>query len=504
MDGSDKTAQILLVEDTISLARTYQQYLLKENLDSTHVETGGQALNHIGQQVPDVILLDIMLPDIDGLEILGYIHETKIPTTVIVITAHGSINTAVEAMRLGASDFLVKPFTAERLLVTVRNALERQRLTQIVETFKEDIDRCEFCGFVGASLPMQGVYRIIESAASSKATVFITGESGTGKEITAEAIHTRSPRSDKPFVAINCAAIPRDLMESEIFGHVKGAFTGAVNDREGAAIRANGGTLFLDEICEMDLSLQTKLLRFIQTGSFQRVGETRLHEVDVRFVCATNKDPLAEVSNGRFREDLYYRLHVIPIHLPPLRERDGDVIAIANHFLEEFTSEERKSFKGFSSEVETVLEQFFWPGNVRQLQNVIRNAVVLNDGKWVTVDMLPSPLDSGVLLDTGRSEPIAGQGDLVNRDSERTTQSAPAKEGLEEGGEIEIAVTLPVRTVNGPVSSDELAQRIRPLSFVERETIEKAISLCDGNIPKAATFLGISASTIYRTKTNWG
>lgn len=487
---------VLMVEDTVSLARTYLEYLKNEDIVCEHVETGRQALDKLAEQEPDAILLDLMLPDMGGLEILEHIHQKEIPTSVIVITAHGSINTAVEAMRLGATDFLVKPFSADRLLVTLRNALERQRLTRLVETYKQDIDRHEFCGFVGSSLAMQGVYRIIESAANSKATVFVTGESGTGKEVTAEAIHQLSPRNDKPFVAINCAAIPKELMESEIFGHIKGAFTGAVSDREGAASRANGGTLFLDEICEMDLSLQTKLLRFIQTGTIQRVGDTRLQEVDVRFVCATNRDPLIEVAAGRFREDLYYRLHVIPVHLPPLRERDGDVVSIAEHFLNEFASEENKVFQGFDAEAQEIIRRYPWPGNVRQLQNVIRNTVVLNSGDWVTPDMLPPPVGHGGAVG-GEADPLTVneapyQGSQYERGYPPPAEPMMPPHGTSQGGK-----------PCGPASPSELLSQIRPLSVVERETIEHAIDLCDGNIPKAATFLGVSASTIYRKKAAW-
>ena len=301
---------------------------------------------------------------------------------------------------------------------------------------------------------------MLESAASSRATVFITGESGTGKEVCAETLHRLSPRKDHPLVVLNCAAIPRDLIESEIFGHIKGSFTGAISDREGAASRANGGTLFLDEICEMELELQSKLLRFIQTGCFQRVGSNRQERVDIRFVCATNRDPFAEVQAGRFREDLFYRLHVIPVSLPPLRERDEDVLMIARRFLHEFTQEEGKPFSGFSREVENLFPAYSWPGNVRQLQNVIRNIVVLHHGEMVMPSMLPAPLD----------QMVPSQGSA--RPSTEATAALP---------------DLP----------------IKPMWQVEKEAIEKAISQCDGNIPLAATLLELSPSTIYRKRVAW-
>ena len=461
-------AAVLLVEDAPTLARVYAEYLRKDGYAVLPVETGAEALRHIADGAPRIVLLDLQLPDINGMEVLKRVAEQGLPCAVIVITAHGSVNAAVEAMRYGAYDFLVKPFTSERLMVTVRNAQERLRLAQIVDTFETDIARRRYHGFVGSSLSMQGVYRIIDNAASSKATVFITGESGTGKEVCAEAIHRQSPRREKPFVAINCGAIPKDLMESEVFGHTKGAFTGAVADRPGAAARADGGTLFLDEICEMDANLQTKLLRFLQTGSFIPVGGSRLEKVDIRILCATNRDPLKEVEEGRFREDLYYRLHVVPIHLPPLREREDDVLEIARHYLATFATEEGKRFKGFNAEAEHIVRFYHWPGNVRQLQNVIRNVVVLNDGELVTPEMLPPPL--------------------------------PQRSGGMVHGADPAAVAAALSAVGIPPAGPK---EIRPLWEVEKEAIEGAIEACDGNIPRAATLLEISASTIYRKRLNW-
>lgn len=459
---------VLLVEDTVPLARTYEAYLEHEPYTVVHVETGGEALDALATATPDVVLLDLMLPDMDGLDILAHISEKNIPTAVIVITANASLSTAIEAMRLGALDFLVKPFSADRLKVTLTNVLERQQLSRIVETYRNEIDRHQLEGMIGSSLAMQGVYRTIESAASSRATVFITGESGTGKELCAQAVHQQSPRAKGPFVALNCGAIPKDLMESEIFGHVKGAFTGAHTDREGAAARANGGTLFLDEICEMDMNLQTKLLRFIQTSTYQPVGGGKSFDADIRFVCATNKDPLVEVAEGRFREDLYYRLHVIPVSMPPLRARDGDVLDIAEKLLLDYAQEEGKAFQALDDEVRGVFSAYDWPGNVRQLQNVLRNIVVLNEGDVVTAGMLPAPLDALV----GHARPVPAQ--------------------VRAGGGASSAGALPAKE-----------EDIRPLEETERDVIEHAINLCSGNVPKAAARLGISASTIYRKRQAW-
>ncbi|MBI3451548.1 MAG: sigma-54-dependent Fis family transcriptional regulator [Rhodospirillales bacterium] len=466
---------ILLVEDTPSLAQLYAEYVKREPYALTVAETGQAARDALSRRVPTVVLLDLQLPDMNGLDILRHIRTQQMPTEVIVMTAHGSISVAVEAMRHGAFDFLIKPFNAERLIVTLRNAVERRRLATIVDTYREEFDRDQYCGFVGASLPMQAVYRIIESAGPSKATIFVTGESGTGKEVCAEAIHRRSPRAAKPFIAVNCAAIPRELMESEIFGHVKGAFTGATSDHDGAVLQANSGTLFLDEICEMDLNLQAKLLRFLQTGEVQKVGGTRPAMVDVRIVCATNRDPLAEVKAGRFREDLFYRLHVIPIELPPLRDRETDVLLIARHFLTRFATEEKKPFKRFSSKAEAAIRTYSWPGNIRQLQNVIRNVVVLHNSETVELEMLPPPL--GII-----AQPEVASG------------HTPAQSA-------ELSAIPPTRP-DGAARTQQPSE-IRPLWKVEKEAIESAIAACEGNIPRAAAMLGISPSTVYRKRQSW-
>lgn len=470
MEASGKPT-VLLIEDTMSLARLYEQYLSTVDVQVRTVETGRDGLDVINSDPPNLVLLDISLPDINGLDILRHINEKEIPTTVVVITANGSINVAVEAMRDGAYDFLVKPFNAERLRVTVKNGLERRALADLVDQYKETA-RGAFDAFIGGSPAMQAVYKTIEAAAHSKATVFIEGESGTGKELCAVAVHRQSTRGKGPFLAINCGAIPRELMESEIFGHRKGSFTGAHEDREGAASLADGGTLFLDEICELDLDLQTKLLRFIQTGTYQRVGDPIARKVDVRFVCATNRDAMKEVEQGRFREDLYYRLHVIPITMPPLRDRSGDVLEIARRFLIDYAHEEGKGFHSFDAHTAMILSSYTWPGNVRQLQNIIRNIVVLNDGEMVTPEMLPAPLNA--------VEPLAS---TIN------VPAAPAEKPAQEA--------LPGSAL--PRSKSEL----RELWEVEKETIENAISICGGNIPQAAGYLGIAPSTIYRKRASW-
>lgn len=475
--------KILLVEDDISMAAVYRSYLTGLAYQIHHEDTGQGAINALSNNDFDGILLDLTLPDMNGLEILEKVCKEEIPVEVIVTTGDCSMNTAIEAMQLGARDYLVKPFSKDRLLTTLNNTFESQKLKRIVETYREEIDRHNFCGFIGSSLTMQKVYQVIDSAASSKATIFITGESGTGKEVCADAVHQRSERQNSPFIALNCGAIPKDLIESEIFGHVKGAFTGALKDRDGAARAAQGGTLFLDEICEMELSLQSKLLRFLQTGTLQKVGSDKTEKVDVRIICASNKDPLLEVQAGNFREDLYYRLHVLPIHLPPLRERDNDVVEIASSFLSQYAKEEGKSFTGFTSDCQQVLAQYDWPGNVRQLQNVIRNIVVLNTGDVVTKEMLPAPLDS-------------------------LHRSTVPQQVFNDDKPVEATIKPQSITPNPPTPAptapaDQLGQLIRPMHEVEREVIERAIDLCGGNIPTAAHYLKISSATIYRKRNSW-
>ncbi|NTS76169.1 sigma-54-dependent Fis family transcriptional regulator [Catenovulum sp. SM1970] len=470
-----KKPYVLLVEDTSTLAAIYQGYLKDQEIELLHVSTGQAAQDAIKERAPQVILLDLKLPDMSGQDILKWLKGQGYPSAVIVITAHSTVDIAIDVMRSGADDFLEKPFDASRLITTLNNTLKRHKLENIVEELQNNFNRDKYHGFIGGSLPMQAVYRIIDAAAPSKASVFITGESGTGKEVCAEAIHQQGPRKDSAFVPLNCAAIPKDLMESEIFGHMKGAFTGANTERQGAAELADGGTLFLDEIGEMDMDLQSKLLRFIQTGTFQKVGSSKVQKVDVRFVCATNRDPLVEVVEGRFREDLYYRLHVVPVHLPALRDRGKDILQIAKTFLKAYSKEEGKSFTKFSPEVEVILNKYNWPGNIRQLQNVIRNVVVLHEDTSVQPAHLPPPLNTSLAMpEVAKPEATAAlDGAMLDNQAIQQAQAEPS------------------------------IDNIKPLAIVEKETIEQAISLCDDNIPKAAALLEVSPSTIYRKQKSW-
>jgi two-component system repressor protein LuxO len=466
-----QTAKILMIEDSPSLTEVYKAYLANSDYQVVSVESLGSAHATLGAFQPDIVLLDIELPDGNGMDFLARAGELDNQPKIIVMTAHGTSNMAEEAIRLGATDFLTKPFDAARLKVTVDNAASQLQLGRRVNELSS-LQRDHFGSFIGKSLAMQSVYKTIESLAASDASGFIVGESGTGKELAAEAIHQHCTRHDRPFIAINCGAIPGELMESELFGHIKGAFTGASNNREGAASIANGGTLFLDEICEMSLELQKKLLRFIQTGTYRKVGSNTLEKVDVRYICATNRDPLDEVREGRFREDLFYRLYVVPVRMPPLREREEDVLMIARRFLETYSVREGKAFDGFSPDAQEAIRRYPWPGNVRQLQNAMHQVVVLNEGTVVERTMLPEPVTSGQI------------------DVADLSQSAT---------KISNASNSPV-TITSHI---ERRQQVEPLWLTEKHAIESAIEVCSGNVNQAAGLLEVAPSTLYRKLQSW-
>jgi DNA-binding NtrC family response regulator len=460
---------ILLIEDTLSLQMVYRSILTGAGYRVAVAGTAAEGLAQFNTLQPAIVLVDLVLPDSDGLKLMQTMLAAQPQTSIIAITANGSVNLAVDAMRAGAHDFLVKPFDEGRLLSTVQNALAERRArtpatpTAVAPAGPDLSAQTEVAGFIGSSDEMARIHATIASVARSMATVFITGESGTGKELCALAVHAGSARASGPFIALNCGAIPQDLLESEVFGHMKGSFTGAISDKPGAAAAADGGTLFLDEICEMAPALQTKLLRFLQTSTVQPVGATRPKKVNVRIVCATNRDPVDAVRRGQFREDLYYRLFVVPIHMPPLRNRGQDVIEIAEAALFRFAREEGREFLGLSPEVRALLPRLPWPGNVRQLLNVIRNVVVLNPGGWVTLDMLPPGLaDAAPML-------------------------AEVPRALEPAPQLPTADSLVGLT----------------LAEAERRLIEATVARHGGSIPKAARVLDVSPSTLYRKIEGW-
>ena len=452
---------LLLIEDLPSLQMVYES-VLRSGGHQVHVEgTAAAGLAAFHRIKPNVVLLDLMLPDRDGLDLMKELltHHPSLP--VIVITAHGSINKAVEAMRAGAYEFLVKPFDEQRFLNAVDNALSVQAQSAPVAEIKPT--GAQVGAFTGNSPVMRAVYDRITSVARSMATVFITGESGTGKELAAQAVHDLSNRAKGPFIALNCAAIPADLLESEVFGHLKGSFTGATFDKLGAAAAADGGTLFLDEVCEMDMNLQTKLLRFLQTSTIQPVGSTKPRKVNVRILCATNRDPLEAVRRGQFREDLYYRLHVVPVHLPPLRERGSDVVEIAETALKRFCAEEGRNFTGFAPDVLALFQTLPWRGNVRQVLNVLWNIVVLNSGPIVTMAMLPAEM---------RQTPPAA------------APAPTAEQPMLENGALDVFAGM-------------------TMDQIEQLLIERVIERNGGSLPRAARELALSPSTLYRKRERW-
>lgn len=475
--------RILIVEDLPSLAIAYAAHLRKAGFETVVVDTGAGAIQALAENNRfGAMLLDLQLPDIDGLQLLRDNSELPARLPVVVVTADASLSRAIEAMRLGAFDFLVKPLSGPRLVAVVTSAVETGQTTESHLASKGSgvakgagTNSASAPGiFIGASPPMQEVYRQIACVARSRATVFVTGESGSGKEVCAEAIHCQGGRSKGPFVAINCGAIPENLLESEIFGHLKGSFTGAVSDRIGAAQSANKGTLFLDEICEMALPLQVKLLRFLQTGAVQRVGSNVIEEVDVRIICATNRDPVREVAEGRFREDLYYRLAVVPIHMPPLRERRTDVAVLAETFLQRFAQEEGKRFDPLDAAQLAALCACHWPGNVRELQNVLRRAAVLQDGPTLPLSIFTRA---------------------------RELSNAPPAQAIDT-----VALSsFPSRSVAGERDMRALIRALQGLTLdqIERIAIDGAIDSAGGSLPAAARTLGVSASTLYRKRERW-
>jgi two-component system nitrogen regulation response regulator NtrX len=377
-------ARILVVDDEGSIRDALVQLFEYEDHEVAAAEDGPDALDLVADFRPDVIFLDVKMPGMDGLEVLSRLR-TDLPTApVVMISGHGTIHTAVEATRKGAYDFLEKPLDSDRLLVTLRRALELRGLTESVEALRSEVEsRYEI---VGTSFQVRRVLERIERVGPTGARVLITGENGTGKELVARAIHRLSDRVEGPFVEVNCAAIPSELIESALFGHMKGSFTGAVADRAGKFEQADGGTLFLDEIGDMSLSAQAKVLRALEQGVVTRVGGAGPIEVDVRVVAATNKELETEIEEGRFREDLFYRLNVVPIHVPPLRQRREDIPMLVRHFAEQMARSDRVAPRSFDEEAMRRLTSLPWPGNVRELRNTVERLMILSSGETVTAD----------------------------------------------------------------------------------------------------------------------
>jgi two-component system response regulator PilR (NtrC family) len=382
------SARVLVVDDEHSMRELLDITLRQEGYDVTLADGGEAAIRALDEMAFDLVVTDLRMRGVDGLAVLRAVKERAPETAVLVVTAFASTDTAVEAMKLGAYDYVTKPFKLDELTLTIAGALERQRLQEENRALRRELHKERgFANFVGRSRKMVDVFETIRKIADTASNVVITGETGTGKELVAQAIHHESPRRDRPFVSVNCGAIPEGLMESELFGHVKGSFTGAVSDTPGLFSAADGGTLFLDEITEVAPTVQVKLLRAIR-----RVGGTRDVRVDVRLIAASNRDLAGAVAEGILREDLFYRLNVIPIKLPPLRERRDDIPLLVAHFIHKLSRETGKDVRGVSPEALALLEQYRWPGNIRELENAIERAIVLGTGSTLAVDALPAEL----------------------------------------------------------------------------------------------------------------
>jgi len=382
-------AKILIVDDEAIVRDSLRDWLSDAGHYVLTAENGSQALEIIQKEKPALTIADLVMPGMDGIELMKRTKELAVDTEFIIITAYGSIPTAVAAVRQGAYDYIEKPFSPERVELLIEKLAERKRLVEENISLRQKLEeRYCFENIVTKSPKMRQIIELIGVVAKSNTTVLITGESGTGKELVARAIHSRSRRRDRPFVAVSCAALPESLLSSELFGHEKGAFTGAHIQRKGKIEFANRGTLFLDEIGEMSANIQVHLLRVLEEKEFARVGGNELVRADVRIISATNKDLKQAVANRQFREDLYYRLNVVNIDLPPLRERREDILLLARHFLEKFARENQKRLSGLSREVNDFLLKYQWPGNVRELENTIERAVILAKGRYIDTDSL--------------------------------------------------------------------------------------------------------------------
>ena len=440
--------KILIIDDEKHLCWALEKAMRQEGYQALSALSGQKGLELIKEEVPSLVILDLKMPEMDGLEVLRRAREILPGLPVIMLTAHGTIETAIEAMKMGAVDYLTKPFDLEELKIVVKQNLMVSQLVTEVNFLRDELAK-KYTNLIGESKAIQEVKRLIEKVAKSNATVLITGESGTGKEVAALTIHQQSLRKDGPFVPVNCAALPEQLLESELFGHEKGAFTGAVARKLGRFELADKGTVFLDEITEIPLSMQVKLLRVLQEKSFERVGGTETLRVDVRVIAATNREITRVMKQGQFREDLYYRLNVFQIHMPPLRERKEDIPLLAQHFVEKF----RPAYlvNKISPAALELLVRYHWPGNIRELQNVIERAAIICQGNEILPEHLPQELSAAQKTAAGAVINLPDQG----------------------------------------ISLDE----------VEKELILKALAKTGGNQTKAAQLLGITRSALlYRSQ----
>ncbi len=484
--------RILVVDDDPVQRRLLDNMVRKFGYDSLVAEGGDIAVKLLtsadGAEI-DAVVLDLMMPDLDGLGVLARMREAGLTIPVIVQTAHGGIDNVVTAMRAGAADFVVKPVGAERLQVSLRNALAASALEgELARIKRSRAGTLTFKDIVTRSPRMHAVIRTAEKAATSGIPVLVEGQSGVGKELIARAIHGAGERRARPFVAVNCGAIPENLVESILFGHEKGAFTGATERHTGKFAEAHGGTLFLDEVGELPLAAQVKLLRALQEGEVEPVGAKKPVKVDVRVISATNRDLIADVKSGRFREDLFYRLHVFPISLPPLSERPEDVGELARHFLARFAAEEGKRVTRLSTEALALLSGYRWPGNVRQLENAVFRAVVLTEGDEIGIGEFPQI--AAQMISHGAATSVAP--DLASLGHGASLQPQDHIVAIESGA----PPMAPAAYASLPLL--DAAGEVRPLDTIETEVIRFAITHYRGQMSEVARRLGIGRSTLYR------
>jgi two-component system response regulator PilR (NtrC family) len=454
--SAPRPARILVVDDERSMRELLAIVLKREGYEVLLADSGTEAIRVLDNEPIDLLISDIRMPDLSGVEVLRAAKRADQDVIGIMITAFASTESAVEALRLGAYDYLSKPFDVEELKIVVRNALERRQLRQENALLKRVLQtNHQFSNLIGRSEAMRAVFRLIETVAPTNSTILITGESGTGKELVARAIHFNSLRKDRPFVAVNCAALPETLLESELFGHVKGAFTDATTNKKGLLEVADKGTAFLDEIADMTPLMQVKLLRVLQERRFRRLGGTDEIAADIRIIAATNRDLGRLVAEGKFREDLYYRINVIPVHLPPLRERPEDIPLLAEHFVAKFSRQMDKPITGLSRAALRLLQAYHWPGNVRELENAIERAVALERGSTIAAESL------------------------------------------------QLGALAPVRVEPLPESGFDLERHVQE---IEREYIQEALRRAGGVKVKAADLLGMSFRSFryYMKKYNLG
>jgi DNA-binding NtrC family response regulator len=450
--------QILVVDDEANLRRVLTAQLSRDGYEVHSAPDGEAGLALLREHHIDLVITDLRMPKMDGMELLRQALRIDAELPVVILTAHGTVDNAVEALKTGAFDYITKPFDQAEVRTIVKKALRTRDLADTEATREEAEGAGARFGIIGESDAILGIYSILERVADTPTTVLITGESGTGKELVARALHENSSRKERPFIKVNCAAIPKDLMESELFGYERGAFTGAVTSKPGRFELASGGTLFLDEIAEIPVEMQVKLLRVLQESEFERVGGIKTIRVDVRLVAATNRDLKREIAAGNFREDLYYRLNVVPIALPALRERDADIPLLSSHFVDKFNARLKKTVSGIEPDAMDRLIAYGWPGNIRELENVLERAILFCDTQHVRLIDLPVEVREGV--------------------SETPRLSSPPTSATEPPGGL---------------GADGLKEQVKAaMSRLERELIVRALDQTSGNVTHAARLLKIS------------